>query len=576
MSEQTNIHVLELSTYSQPDIIEDSKHEWVEYGTNNDHYDWIIARYKNSTTNNSIINNAARLCYGQGLEALDASRKPNEYASMRSLFKPNMLRAGFLNEYMLGCGVLQVVYNSKHTKIISVENIKTRMVRPEKCDKDGNIVGYFFSNHWDDTKKYPPTRFSAFGTSKDEVEFLVYGKESIDLKYFSEVEYMAALPYCVLEEEIADYQINDIQNSFAPTMIVNFNNGVPTEPQQEAITKKVVGTLTGSGGRKVLTAFNNNAESKTTLDPIALNDAPEHYQYLSTEAQAKILNGHCVISQFLVGINPEGSGFSSSADEIEIATKTYYNQTIKPHQELFLDALDQILAFNGVALKLYFKNLNLLDVVGEDPKQEAEMSIKMSHWLEAFGENESDEWELVDSREVDYDLESDFDTQLAEAEARFQKPTFLERVKLASGIASPNQKSAQDKEVDGFFFKVRYKYAGNDSPKRGFCKDVIKASKLYRKEDIERMSKSGINKELGHEGQPYDLFLYKGGVNCHHKWERRTYVSASKRASIGSQKTKEIEQIKAAGFGYVVKNNPKVGVMPKDMPNSGHHPDYKN
>jgi len=182
---------------------------------------------------------------------------------------------------------------------------------------------------------------------------------------------------------------------------------------------------------------------------------------------------------------------------------------------------------------------------------------------------------LLDSQPVNYEQEDNFDEQLAEAEARFQKPTLLERVtKLASGIASPNRPSAQDKEIDGFFFKVRYKYAGSESPERGFCKDMMNASKLYRKEDIARMSAAGVNKSFGHEGQPYDLFLYKGGPECHHFFERRTYVSASKAASIGSQKTKEIDQMKAAGFGYVVKNNPKVGVMPKDMKDQGHHPDY--
>jgi len=294
MSEQTNIHVLELSTYSQPEIVEDSRNEWVEYGTDNNHYDWIISRYKNSTTNNSIINNVARLCYGKGLEALDASKKPNDYAIMKSLFKPDMLRAGFLNEYMLADGYLQVIYNDKHTKIVRVENVKTRLVRPEKCDDEGNINGYYFSNHWEDTKKYPPKRFPAFGTSKENIEFLHYGKDSIDLKYFSEVDYQACLPYCVLEEEIADYQINDVQNGFSGTKVINFNNGVPTEEQQREISKKTKGKLTGSTGDKVIIAFNNNAESKTTVEDIPLNDAPEHYQYLSEESRNKILNGHCV------------------------------------------------------------------------------------------------------------------------------------------------------------------------------------------------------------------------------------------------------------------------------------------
>ena len=362
MDKSTNIHVLELSTYSQPTIVEDSRNDWVEYGDDNDHYDWIIGRYKNSTTNNSIINNAVRLCYGKGLDALDASKKPNEYAIMRSLFNPKMLRAGFLNEYMLADGYIQVLYNKNHTKIVQTEIVKTRLIRPEKCNTEGVIEGYYFSNNWDDTKKYPPKRYAAFGTSKDEIEILHFGKESIDLKYFSEVDYQACLPYCVLEEEIADYQINDVQNGFSGTKVVNFNNGVPTEEQQKEISKRVKGKLTGSKGDKVIIAFNDNKEGETTVEDIPLNDAPEHYAYLSEESRNKILNGHCVISPFLVGIMHDGSGFSSSADEIEVATKTYYNQTIRPHQELLIDALDQILAFNGISLKLYFKNLNLLDV----------------------------------------------------------------------------------------------------------------------------------------------------------------------------------------------------------------------
>jgi len=564
--ENTNIHILELSSYTRPEIVEDSRKEWVTLGEDNSGYCDLINRYKNSTTNGSIINNVSRLCYGKGLDALDSSKKPNDYAVMKSLFKPKMLRSAFLNEYMLGTGYLQLIYNKNHTSILRVETVKTKHIAPEKCNEDGEIVGYYYSDNWEDTRKFPPKRYSAFGTSKDEIEILAFGKESIDLKYFSEVDYQAALPYALLEEEIATYQINDVQNGFAPTMIVNFNNGVPSEEMQLSITKKVTGTLTGSNGKKVLTAFNHNAESKTTLEPIALNDAPDHYQYLSTEAQQKILNGHCVISPFLVGITPEGSGFSSSADEIEVATKTYYNQTIKPHQELLLDALDTILAFNGIALKMYFKNLNLLDLIGEEPKEE-ELSVKMSHWLEAFGEDETEDWNLIDSRDVDYDTELELDSQFAN-----WGHTSLKKVLLATGIASPNRPSNQDREIDGFYFKVRYKYVGNESPERGFCKDMMKAAKVYRKEDIVRMGESGINKSQGHDGANMDIWKFKGGVACMHKWERRTYVSANKTASIGSAKTNQVSTGKARKFGYNPINEKEVSVKPHDMPDMGRYP----
>jgi len=572
--ENTNIHVLELSSYLRPEIVEDSRKEWVTLGEDNGGYDELIARYKGSTTNGSIINNVARLCYGKGLDALDSAKKPNEYAVMKSLFRPNMLRSAFLNEYMLGNGYLQVIYDKNHTKVTRVEIVKTKHIAPEKCNKDGLIEAYYYSDNWENTREFPPVRYAAFGTSKNDIEILAFGKESIDLKYFSEVDFQACLPYALLEEEISNYLINNTQNRFSAGKIINFNNGIPSEEAQRSVSKKVKDQLTGSTGDQIIIAFNNNADAKTTVEDISLDDAPDLYNMLSTEARNKILNGHCVISPFLVGISPDGSGFSSSADEIAQSTTTYYNQTIKTHQELLIDALDMILAFNGISLKLHFKNLNLLEVLGEEPKkEEEEISIKMSHWLDAFGENESEEWELIDARAVDYDNENDFDAQISAMEDKFKKTSLLQKaVNFASGVASPNKTSSQDKEIDGSFFKVRYKYAGNPSPERGFCKDMIKASKLYRKEDLMRMSAAGVNQSLGHNGEPYDLFLFKGGVACKHYFERRTYLSTSKKATIGSQKTKEIDQIKAAGFGYVVNNNPLVGVKPHDMPNMGRYP----
>jgi len=56
---------------------------------------------------------------------------------------------------------------------------------------------------------------------------------------------IGAVPYAKLEEEIADYLINDVQNGFSPTCVVNFNNGIPDEEKRELISRQVSATLTG-------------------------------------------------------------------------------------------------------------------------------------------------------------------------------------------------------------------------------------------------------------------------------------------------------------------------------------------
>lgn len=583
--QQTNLHVLNLAEYKSPSIKEDTREDWVEYGEDNDYYSWLTDRFYKSPTNNAIINNMAKLIYGRGINALDASRKPQDYAVLKTIVGAECIRNLALELKMLGQGHLQVHYDKAHKKIVKAYHIPTSLIRPEKCNEDGDIENYYYSDNWADTKKFPPKPYPAFGTSTKEVEILCIRPYSVGLKYFSAVDYQGCLPYCVLEEEIGDYLINEVQNGFSGTKVVNFNNGVPSEEQQDEIKHTVLRKLTGSKGEKVIIAFNNNQESKTTVDDIPLNDAPEHYSYLSTECVNKILVGHNITSPMLIGVVPDNQGFSSNADEIETASKYFYNTAIKPFQELILDAIDKLLAFNGISLDLYFKRLNLLEDIEADQQAKEETAVRFSNDLEKMlkelGEDITEDWELVDEREVDYELEDTLDQEIKD---HFQevhsKRSMLAKLKSAvvnfvgTGRANPNRESEQDKEIDGFYFKVRYKYVGNEAPERPFCKAMMRANKVYRKEDILNMNSNIVNPGHGHDGEDYNIFLYKGGVSCHHKWLRQTYVSANKTASIGSPKTNQVSTNKARKFGYRVTNPKEVAMMPKDMENNGHHPEY--
>jgi hypothetical protein len=563
----SDIKIFNLAAYEQPEIKEDTRNEWVEYGEANDYYNFLIDRSRKSTTNSAVINNISRLIYGRGLHAMDAARKPSQYAAMRSIFSPECLRKVIKELKMLGAGHFQVHYDEKHTKVIKAYHIPTNLIRPEKC------------------RKFTPKRIPAFGTSKEKIEILCIKDYAVGVKYFGEIDYLAAVPYAILEEEISDYLINEVQNGFSGTKVVNFNNGVPDQEKQEEVSRKVLNKLTGSRGQKVIVAFNSNAESKTTVDDIPLNDAPQHYEYLSKEAEQKILTGHTVTSPMLVGIVTDNQGFSSNADEIEVAARYFYNATIQPVQELVIDGVDKILAFNGISLDLYFRRLNLLEEIEikeQEEEQESEMnfSSQLDDLLAEFGEEESEEWELIDSREVDYDQEEELDAQVMEWEEQMKpKKSLLSKLMelVGTGRANPNKPSAQDKEIDGFYFKVRYKYVGNEAPERDFCKAMMRASKIYKKEDIDKMSISVVNAGFGEFGaDTYDIFKFKGGPRCHHKWERRTYVSMRKNASIGSQDTSQVSTGKAEKFGYRVRNPKEVAMQPNDMRYKGYSPNNPN
>jgi hypothetical protein len=578
----SNIHVVNLSKYTQPDVVEDNRNEWIDYTTpeGGSYYEWLIDRFRNSATHNAVTNNICRLIYGRGLYAKDAARRANDYAQMKSMFTPEVLRPVVLDYKLLGSGAFQVIYNKAGSKVSKVEHIRMDLLRPEKCNEKGEIEAYYYSDNWDDVKKFPPKRIPVFGSGSP-LEVLVFGNYSIGRKYFCSVDYEGALDYCVLEEEIATYLVNDVQNGFSGTKVVNFNNGVPSEEQQRLIVNKTMKKFTGSSGEKVIIAFNDSDANKTTVDDIPLNDAPEHYQYLSEEARNKILVGHNVTSPMLVGISPDGQGFSSNADEIETASKYFHNTVIKAFQETIIDAIDKILAINNVRLDLYFRRLNLFEDLDEKEQVQEETALSKQQGIESiiaqYGEEDDLEgWELVDEREVNYELEDELDRQIKE-HFKPHKSLLSKIWEFATGIASPNQKSEQDKEIDGFFFKVRYQYTGNPSPERDFCRSMMRASKVYRKEDIIRMGNQIVNAGFGENGaDTYSIWLYKGGARCHHKWVRRTYVSTRANASIGSKDTAETSTGKARKFGYNPVNEKEVSMMPNDMPLKGFSPNNPN
>jgi len=565
-------NIIQLSSYTAPVIVENNKNEWVEYGEDNNYYQFLIERYSNSATNNAVINNICRLIYGQGLTATDSAMKPNEWAQLLSILKEDDLRRIIFDLYALGQCALQIHYDKGHKAITRAFHTPIQLLRPEKCNQDGDIVGYFYSDNWTDPKKYVPKRFDAFGTSKKEVEILYLAPYSAGMKYFSNVDYQGGIDYALLEEKIAEYLINEVSNSFAPTTIVNFNNGTPTDEMKDEISASVIGKLTGSKGKKVVISFNENETTRTTVDSIPLNDAPSHYYYLSEEATFKILRSHNVTTPLLFGVSV-ATGFSSNADEMKTGAILFENMVIKPKQQMIVEMVKKILSFNGVSLNLKFKTLNPLQ--GDEP-QTVQMSSDKSELellLDEFGEDIDENYVLIDERDADYDNEESLNEYLNDLENTTTKLSLIDKVLnfVSTGTARPTAVSSQDKQVKGRMFKVRYKYTGNPNPERAFCKAMMSANKVYRKEDIDRMSESVVNRGFGEFGaDKYDIFRFHGGPRCHHKWSRLTYMLNDK------DMFEKVGTRAAEIRGYKVTNPSEVSVYPNNLPLKGYSPRNKN
>jgi len=212
-------------------------------------------------------------------------------------------------------------------------------------------------------------------------------------------------------------------------------------------------------------------------------------------------------------------------------------------------------------------------------------NTELSKFIEEYGEDIPEDCELIHEEKVeDEHIEFDFEHILNDVAN--------EKVELAkTGKALPGRKSEQDgiskKTYD--YFRVRYVYTEDNflvnktGQRRKFCRQMMGAKKLYRKEDIQRMTDMVVNDYYYSKRQKrnigwgpkgalkYDIFKYKGGGNCQHFWLRQIY-----KTTLGKSNTTKIEDADLIGYtkarseGFTAeKNSVLVAKPPKRMKNKG-------
>lgn len=360
--EEGKIHIVQLGSYSRPEVKEYYNDDFVAYGEDNDYFTYLIDRYNGSPTNNAAINGISEMIYGRGLDATDSKENEADYKEMKELLKKDVIKRITHDYKMMGQAALQVIYTKDRTKIAQVEHIPVETLRAEKCNSKGEIEAYYYHSDWSTASTGDKlTRIPAFGFSNAAIEILYIKPYRAGYKYYSPVDYQGGLQYAELEEEIANYHINNIQNGLSPSMLINFNNGTPDAEQRDAIENSIINKFSGSSnaGRFIL-AFNDSKELAATIEPVQLSDAHQQYQFLSDESMRKVMVSHRIVSPMLVGIK-DTSGLGNNAEELQTASVLMDNTVIRPMQVTILDELEKILDYNGIELDIYFKTLQPLE-----------------------------------------------------------------------------------------------------------------------------------------------------------------------------------------------------------------------
>lgn len=341
--------------------------DWVLNGVNNANFKTFKDAYDDSPTNASIINSFVNYIYGEGL--IDTSEDPVDLSIYISEEDALLICYDYKT---YGGYAAQIIWNSSETdkKPLRIEYLPTFKLGVNYDQQTAQINGYWYSYDWTQRFTYRPKRYPIFtGRYKgNDLELLVVRRPTAE-PFFPVPDYLYGIPWAQVEGQLGNAGKNHFLNAMSDITVVNYNGGRFADPKkntQEAdkVRSKIVGTDNQS---TVLVSFNDGAEEAVVVDKVSPPEVNQQNVFYSEEAERKLIVAHSAPPILFSGSNT-GGGFSSNADEIEVATNSLYRRNINPSRKVILRGLNQVFKLIDKNIKLDFADFEEENL--EDQKNE--------------------------------------------------------------------------------------------------------------------------------------------------------------------------------------------------------------
>lgn len=341
---------MKMSKFQPIDVKPIYGRKWVTNGENNINFRTYKDAYDDSPTNASIINAFVNYIYGEGLMDVNG-QDLSKYISKEDVLL-------ICQDYKIYGGFSCQVIWSKAQKPLKIEYIPVYKLGINYNPDTIEVDGFWYSWDWINRYRFKPTLYPKFtGEYKgNDLEVLMVRRPTAE-PFFPIPDYLSGIPWAQVEGELANSGKQHFKNAMTALTVINYNNGrieddKVAKEQAKNVREKVVGTDNQSA---VIVSFNEGAEESVTVDQLHPPELNQQNVFFSEEAERKLIVAHSAPPILFSGSN-QGSGFSSNADEITVATKGLYRRHINPIREVILNGLGSIFNLIDASIKLDFKD----------------------------------------------------------------------------------------------------------------------------------------------------------------------------------------------------------------------------
>jgi len=333
-----------------PIIREITSKEWIFFGLDNLYPVKLVELFNTSAMHKTAIDAKQSATIGEGIKMYGETIVNTKGETLNEIFSKLAL-----DEWLFGARVINVIWNRAGDRIAEIYHIPANKVRSGKLDDEDNIHEYFYSSDWKQPRKYKPKAYRAFNMEDnkgDNASQLLYLKTyNPETDYYGLPSYVSALNDIELDARISRFHNANISNGLAPSMAINFRNGIPTPDERQIIHREIEDTFAGenNAGRFFLLFSEPGHEAQIT--PItAANDG--YYTTLEERVSSRILTAHRITSPLLLGIRTSGSGLGNNAQEIETAYAHFFGTVIEPVQKKLLKEMQFVTTLMGFQMNL--------------------------------------------------------------------------------------------------------------------------------------------------------------------------------------------------------------------------------
>ncbi|MBR1690567.1 MAG: phage portal protein [Oscillibacter sp.] len=311
------------------------------WGTGDTYPDYLLDLYNRSTTLRACVDGSVDYILGDRV-AFDGSDNTlvNERENAR-----DVTRQIATNLKRVGGFAIQVVRDYTG----AVRSLYSMDLRYVRTNEDNDV--FWYSEKWGKAGPKPAVLPAFIPFTQEEwaaldedqrnshTSSVLWYKERAEAVYPMPC-YLASIPACETEAAIDDFNLNGLENGFAASAVLNFNNGIPSDEDQDEIERHVNEKFAGhQNALRIMLSFNSDKAHAATVDQFEVKDFGDRFAAVTNTVSRKIATAFRA-NLNLFGVPTESNGFNS--EEYQAAFKLFNRTQIQPAQQAIIDAFTKI------------------------------------------------------------------------------------------------------------------------------------------------------------------------------------------------------------------------------------------